>query len=175
MIDIHTLKKHDSTEMYKVYDRWPQIAKDSYQKELEPIDFGGISHIVFAGMGGSGALGDIFAAILSKSFIPVTLVKGYTLPKTVNSSTLVVATSVSGNTEETNIVLDSAKKITENFHVMDPHLPVHGHAVGCSVVVVEGVGARRAGRPVLGRQALGRPDAEVRGDVHAPRVQGAAR
>lgn len=101
--------------MYKVYDKWSQIANESYQNKLEPIDFGGISHIVFAGMGGSGALGDIFAAILSKSSVPVTLVKGYTLPKTVNSSTLVVATSVSGNTEETNFVLDSAKKITKNI------------------------------------------------------------
>ena len=115
LLDIHTLKKHDSTGMYKFYDRWAQIANDSYNKNFEPINFGTISHIVFAGMGGSGALGDMFAAILSKSFIPVTLVKGYTLPKTVNSSTLVVATSVSGNTEETNTVLSSAKKITENI------------------------------------------------------------
>jgi glucose/mannose-6-phosphate isomerase len=115
LLDIHTLKKHDSSGMYKIYDQWPQIANDSFKKNLEPIDFGNISHIVFAGMGGSGALGDIFAAILSKSFIPVTLVKGYTLPKTVNSSTLVVATSVSGNTDETNTILSSAKKITENI------------------------------------------------------------
>ena len=115
LLDIHTLKKHDSSGMYKIYDQWPKIANNSYKKNLKSIDVGSISHIVFAGMGGSGALGDVFAAILSKSFIPVTLVKGYTLPKTVNSSTLVVATSVSGNTNETSMVLSSAKKITENI------------------------------------------------------------
>ena len=59
-------------------------------------------------MGGSGALGDIFASILSKTDIHVTVVKGYHLPKTANSNTLVVATSISGNTEETLTVLSSA-------------------------------------------------------------------
>jgi glucose/mannose-6-phosphate isomerase len=39
------------------------------------------------------------------------LVKGYILPKTVDSNTLVVITSVSGNTIETLTVLDSAYKI----------------------------------------------------------------
>ena len=42
--------------MYEIYDRWPQIAKESYESNLEPIDFKDISHIVFSGMGGSGAL-----------------------------------------------------------------------------------------------------------------------
>ncbi|MDX1373411.1 MAG: SIS domain-containing protein, partial [Nitrososphaeraceae archaeon] len=69
------------------------------------------NHIVFAGMGGSGALGDIFFSILSKTNIHVTLVKGYLLPKTVDSNTLVVTTSVSGNTVETLTVLDLAKEI----------------------------------------------------------------
>ena len=72
------------------------------------IDFGDITHIVFAGMGGSGAIGDIFYSILSKAKIHVTLVKGYHLPSTVNSETLIVATSISGNTEETLSVLELA-------------------------------------------------------------------
>jgi glucose/mannose-6-phosphate isomerase len=59
-------------------------------------------------MGGSGAIGDIFEAILSKTNIHVTLVKGYHLPNTVDSKTLVIATSVSGNTVETLSVLESA-------------------------------------------------------------------
>src|SRR5207245_5238414 len=68
-------------------------------------------HIVFAGMGGSGSIGDIFSSILSKANIHVSIVKGFTLPKTVDSNTLVVTTSVSGNTAESLFVLDSAKKI----------------------------------------------------------------
>jgi len=96
--------------MYKIYDRWPQIARESYESNLEPIDFKDIDHIVFAGMGGSGALGDIFSSILSKTDIHVNVVKGYHLPKTVDSNTLVVTTSISGNTVETLTVLDSARK-----------------------------------------------------------------
>ena len=97
--------------MYSIYDKWPEIAKNAYNSNLIPVDLKNINHIVFAGMGGSGALGDIFFSILSKTNIHVTLVKGYLLPKTVDSNTLVVITSVSGNTVETLTVLDSAKKI----------------------------------------------------------------
>ena len=59
-------------------------------------------------MGGSGAIGDIFASILSKTNIHVDVVKGYLLPKTVDSKSTVVVTSISGNTEETISVLKSA-------------------------------------------------------------------
>lgn len=97
--------------MYKVYDTWPQIARESYQSNHDSIDFGGIDHIVFAGMGGSGAIGDIFSAILSKTKVHVCVVKGYVLPKTVDSNTLVVTTSISGDTAETLSVLESAKKL----------------------------------------------------------------
>ena len=96
--------------MYKIYDKWPQIAKESYNSNIESVDIKDIDHIVFAGMGGSGALGDILSAILSKNDIHVNVVKGYLLPKTVDSKTLVVTTSISGNTVETLTVLDSAIK-----------------------------------------------------------------
>jgi glucose/mannose-6-phosphate isomerase len=96
--------------MYKIYDKWPEIARESYKSDLDLVDFRDIDHIVFAGMGGSGALGDIFSAILSKTDIHVALVKGYHLPNTVDSHTLVVTTSISGNTRETLSVLDSANK-----------------------------------------------------------------
>ena len=97
--------------MYVIYDKWPEIAKNAYNSSVEPVDFKNIEHIVFAGMGGSGALGDIFSSILSKTNVHVTLVKGYLLPKTVNSNTVVVPTSVSGNTVETLTILESAKKL----------------------------------------------------------------
>lgn len=111
MLDYSQILKHDTQGMHKVYDRWPQIAKESFECNLAPANFEGINHIVFAGMGGSGAIGDLFASILSKTDIHVTIVKGYLLPKTVGSKTLVVATSVSGNTIETLTVLEAAMKI----------------------------------------------------------------
>ncbi len=96
--------------MYKIYDKWPEIARESYESDLGIVDFRDIDHIVFAGMGGSGALGDIFSAILSKTDIHVAVVKGYHLPSTVDLHTLVVTTSISGNTTETLSVLESANK-----------------------------------------------------------------
>ncbi len=97
--------------MYKVYDKWHQIAKESFESEQECKNFENVDHIVFAGMGGSGAIGDMFASILSKTKIHVNVVKGYVLPNTVNSNTLVVIVSVSGDTIETLSVLKSAKDL----------------------------------------------------------------
>ncbi len=96
--------------MYKIYDEWPQIAKDAYNSEIEPIDFKDIDNVIFSGMGGSGTIGDLFSSILSKSNIHTTVVKGYVLPKTVDENTLVVTTSVSGDTVETLSTLESASK-----------------------------------------------------------------
>ena len=109
LLDISTLERFDSKGMYKIYDKWPEIARESYEIVQEPFEFSDIDHIVFSGMGGSGAIGDVFSSILSKSNIHVCVVKGYLLPRTVDSKTLVITTSISGNTKETLTVLDSAK------------------------------------------------------------------
>ena len=111
LLDFETLNKYDTKKMYAIYDSWPEIAKNAYNSDLEPVEFKNIEHIVFAGMGGSGALGDIFSSILSKTNVHVTLVKGYLLPKTVDSNTVVIPVSVSGDTVETLTVLESAKKL----------------------------------------------------------------
>ncbi|OLB91154.1 MAG: glucose-6-phosphate isomerase [Thaumarchaeota archaeon 13_1_40CM_38_12] len=104
------LNKYDPSGMHKIYDRWPELARESYESKIDAVDYQFIDHIVFAGMGGSGAISDIFASILSKTDVHVSVIKGYVLPKTVDSHTLVVATSVSGNTLETLSILDSAYK-----------------------------------------------------------------
>ena len=110
LLDLSTLNRYDGSGMHKIYDIWPELAKESYKSEIDGVNFQGIDHIVFAGMGGSGAIGDIFSSILSKTNVHVSVVKGYVLPNTVDSNTLVVTTSVSGNTAETLAILDSAHK-----------------------------------------------------------------
>ena len=105
-----SLEKYDPDGMHKVYDKWANIAKDAYDSDLEPVDFKDIDHVVFSGMGGSGTIGDLFSSILSKTNVHTTVVKGYELPKTVDKNTLVVVTSVSGNTVETLTTLESANK-----------------------------------------------------------------
>ena len=104
------LEKSDSDGMHNVYDKWPHIARDAYDSDLESVDFKDIDNVVFSGMGGSGAVGDLFSSILSKSNVHTTVVKGYELPKTVDKNTLVVITSISGNTIEVLTTLESASK-----------------------------------------------------------------
>ena len=87
--------------MFKAYDNWPMLARDAFKKDFSKIDLKDIDHVVLSGMGGSGAIGDIIAAILSREDIHVSVVKGYLLPKTVDEKTLVINTSISGNTKET--------------------------------------------------------------------------
>ena len=111
LLTLSAIKRYDASRMHKVYDKWPNLARESYESVDDELDFKNIDHIVFSGMGGSGTLGDIFSSILSKSNIHTTVVKGYTLPSTVDSNTLVITTSVSGNTEETLSSLNLASKL----------------------------------------------------------------
>ena len=115
MLKIDDIKSIDSHNMYEVYDRWPQIASDNFSTNFSKVDIKNIDHIVFAGMGGSGTIGDVFASILSKTDIHVSVVKGYLLPKTVDSNTLVVSTSISGNTLETISILKNVEKSNAEF------------------------------------------------------------
>ena len=110
MLTKDNLEKSDSDGMHNVYDKWPHIARDAYDSDLESVDFKDIDNVVFSGMGGAGAVGDLFSSILSKSNVHTTVVKGYELPKTVDKNTLVVITSISGNTIEVLTTLESATK-----------------------------------------------------------------
>ena len=101
--------------MSEVYDRWPQIARENFSANFSKVDITNIDHVVFAGMGGSGTIGDLFASILSKTDIHVSVIKGYLLPKTVDSNTLVVTTSISGNTSETISILKNVEKVDAKF------------------------------------------------------------
>ena len=109
-MNLEDLEKIDSKKMFQIYDKWPSIAKESFQQKNEKLYVKDIDHIVFVGMGGSGSIGDVISSVLSKKNIHVTNVKGYLLPKTVDSKTLVIAISVSGDTNETLTILESAKK-----------------------------------------------------------------
>lgn len=61
-----------------------------------------ISHIHVAGLGGSGIGADFAAGFITKECrLPFTVSKGYDLPASVGPHTLAIASSYSGNTEET--------------------------------------------------------------------------
>ena len=112
---ISDIQRYDSEKMYETYDYWPKLAKEYYEKDFSKLEIDDVDHIVFAGMGGSGTIGDIISSILSKTNIHVNVVKGYLLPKTVDSDTLVVATSISGNTDEVLSILKNSKNTKARF------------------------------------------------------------
>lgn len=70
-----------------------------------------IKNIIVTGMGGS-ALSALIAKVLlrPKLSIPFEIVRGYSLPNYVNRNTLVIASSFSGNTEETLSALEDAER-----------------------------------------------------------------
>ncbi len=107
---LEDLQKIDRDRMYEYYDKWPELARQSYEKEFVIPEFSDVDHIVFAGMGGSGSISDIISSILSKKNIHVSVIKGYILPKTVDKNTVIVITSISGNTDETiSLLLNSMR------------------------------------------------------------------
>jgi len=67
-----------------------------------PGDLGGPRHIVLAGMGGSAVAGDFLARLCEKTLpVPFAVCRNYCIPRFVSRDTLFIASSHSGNTEET--------------------------------------------------------------------------
>ena len=61
-----------------------------------------LTHVVIAGMGGSALAAELLSPhAAAKWSVPLSIVRDYRLPQFVDSSTLVIAVSHSGNTEET--------------------------------------------------------------------------
>jgi len=70
-----------------------------------------IQNIIVLGMGGSGIGGNFAASFtIKQSRVPILSCKGYQLPAFVNENSLVVASSYSGNTEETLNTFEEAVK-----------------------------------------------------------------
>lgn len=90
-----------------------QYAQTAYVAEVLNSEHDGreITSVVVTGMGGS-ALAALFVKVLlqTKLTIPFDIVRGYDIPNYVNKNTLVIASSYSGNTEETLSALDQARQ-----------------------------------------------------------------
>ena len=111
--DINHIKTVDPSGMYdKIHDFPEQLleaAQIGRQWNLDPSDYAGIKNIVVAGMGGSAIGGDLVRSYLSgKINIPFHISRHYRLPHFADKYSLVVASSYSGNTEETLTAFDDA-------------------------------------------------------------------
>jgi glucose/mannose-6-phosphate isomerase len=104
----------DNASVYRRFDKsgmldhlhgFPEQCQKAWEKVLKfelPGGYAKISNVVIAGMGGSAIGGDIVRRLaLAESKVPVWVHRDYGLPAFVDANTLVIASSYSGNTEET--------------------------------------------------------------------------
>lgn len=108
------------TEMVKKYDPQDQfsVLKNSYQQiektwnvkiDLKNLSKKKFSSIIVSGLGGSAIGGDLLQNFLQAELkVPLFVNRNYTLPAFVDENTLLIASSYSGNTEETLSALNQA-------------------------------------------------------------------
>ncbi|MCM8785135.1 MAG: bifunctional phosphoglucose/phosphomannose isomerase [Candidatus Omnitrophica bacterium] len=100
-INNSSLKKYDKSDMFSLLKNFPKHCFEGYNFSIPEIrkDF---EKIIFTGMGGSAIAGDVMKVLIEdETEIPVFVVRDYSLPKYIDSKTLVIVESYSGNTEET--------------------------------------------------------------------------
>jgi len=105
------LEKYDRSQMFSLIKNFPQQfeqAREIAQAHDLPAPDAPFEHIAFTGMGGSAIGGDLLANLLTATLtIPTYVNRSYSLPNFISKSSLVVASSYSGNTEETLTALTS--------------------------------------------------------------------
>lgn len=107
--DTNVIKQRDTSGALEVAaNLYKQVAYDS-QLQFAENDGRTIDSVIVAGMGGSALAADVVKVMLGQTLnIPFEVVKGYSLPKYAGPNTLVIASSHSGNTEETISCLNQA-------------------------------------------------------------------
>ena len=111
---VKILKKYDISDMLKLIESFPEQAReaagigskfnlpDTYKTEY--------ANIVCAGLGGSAIGADIMRSyVADEAKTPISVCRNYTLPNFVSAKSLVIASSYSGNTEETISAYKDAK------------------------------------------------------------------
>lgn len=103
--DLEAYKQLDPADMLGRIHELPQQCRQAWQRALElnlPGDYAKVNKIVVLGMGGSAIGGDFLHALAALENGPLVFVhRDYDLPPFVDNDTLVIASSYSGNTEET--------------------------------------------------------------------------
>ena len=95
----------DPQDMRAVIRDLPRQCRAAWQEAQAfdlPADFGDVDKVVILGMGGSAIAGDLLRALVAlESPVPIFGHRRYDLPLLVEGHTLLIASSYSGNTEET--------------------------------------------------------------------------
>ena len=105
--------------MKTLVERFPQQLQESLDIANKAVQTkkSNVNNILITGLGGSGIGGTILSELIQTECpIPVLVNKDYFLPEYVNSNTLVIISSYSGNTEETVSAMQQA--ITKKAQVV---------------------------------------------------------
>ncbi|MFC1484767.1 bifunctional phosphoglucose/phosphomannose isomerase [Candidatus Neomarinimicrobiota bacterium] len=116
------IKRFDQSDMRSAIEGCPQQFNHILAKyaDWEPTRaVGSIRKVLFLGMGGSAIGGDMVRIWVERnSQIPMTVIRSYEVPKWVDDETLVIASSYSGNTEETLSAVREAAATGANISVI---------------------------------------------------------
>jgi glucose/mannose-6-phosphate isomerase len=106
--DLKMIHERDSQDALGIAGKeWSQLV---HNFEFTPAFQGGaVKKVVFSGMGGS-ALAALFVPTWPTCTVPFEVIRGYDIPPYVDADTLFIASSYSGNTEET---IESLHKAAE--------------------------------------------------------------
>jgi glucose/mannose-6-phosphate isomerase len=97
--------KIDPQGMLTCLHELPQRCQQAWQMAIAfnlPVDYSAVDNIVILGMGGSAIGGDLIRSLVQGEVrVPILTYRDYDLPAFVAERTMVIASSHSGNTEET--------------------------------------------------------------------------
>lgn len=104
-MNIEDIRRIDKSGMYDLVADFPKHWKEG-RAIAEKVDLGislaGKKQVVVVGMGGSAIAGDLVRCFsVDQSPVPISVVRNYTLPASVDEKSVVIVSSFSGNTEET--------------------------------------------------------------------------
>ena len=105
------IKKIDKFGIFDEYDNWAKHAKETIKIDPQVPENKDIDNILFLGLGGSATTGDIIQSWLEhKLKVNFAVSRDYRLPQYVNKNSLIIAASISGETNEVINASIEAKK-----------------------------------------------------------------
>lgn len=106
------IEQHDSTQFLDFLEQFPDQIQNAWEiSQRSPHPHIQPENAVVCGMGGSGISGELLQQFVhDRAEIPIHPNRFYELPQWVNSNTLVVLVSFSGNTEETLSCYEDARQ-----------------------------------------------------------------
>ncbi len=118
-MNFDTLKEIDSQNMFGVLKAFPEQIKNSIEIAQNPLKFKPFNKLIILGMGGSAIGGDLLNTFYqlssSERELIIIINRDYNIPFSIDDNTAIIASSYSGNTEETISAFNQALKVTHNI------------------------------------------------------------